>query len=45
MSKIGQAAEEILEKISFGSYTKPTPEVDKKKSQVAKEGRRNIKKK
>jgi hypothetical protein len=44
MSKIGQAAEEILEKISFGSYTKPSPVVDKKKSVEAKEGRRNIKK-
>jgi hypothetical protein len=44
MSKIGQAAEEILEKISFGSYAKPSPVVDKKKTLVAKEGRRNIKK-
>jgi len=40
MSKIAKAAEEILEKISFGDYKKPKVQV----SQVASE-RRNVKKK
>ena len=40
MSKIAKAAEEILEKISFGDYKKPKVQVP----QVASE-RRNVKKK